>query len=181
MITVTIFIFFEMFIYNVSKVKIDMNFENKVIDNVVKIESEIRNEIKVSNENNNPSRWELEIPKINLKATIAQGTTDEILNKYIGHFIESEVLDGNIALAAHNRGYDVNYFSKLKELEIGDTVYYYYENKKKEYIVASKDIIKDTDFDVIENTKNKDNILTLITCVENMPELRRCIRCIEVK
>ena len=35
-------------------------------------------------------------------------------------------------------------------------------------------IIKDTDTYVIENTK--ENIITLITCVENKPELRRCVQ-----
>lgn len=162
---------FEIFIYNVSKVKINLDFENTIIENNV-VSAEV---CKI----NDLDKWELEIPKINLKATIAQGTTDEILNKYIGHFVESEVLEGNIALAAHNRGYDVNYFSRLKELEIGDEVIYYYTNEVKKYIVYSKEIIKDTNFEVIENNKNKDNTLTLITCVENMPELRRCIKCIE--
>ena len=164
---------FEIFIYNVSKVKINLDFENTIIENNV-VNAEV---CKI----NDLDKWELEIPKINLKATIAQGTTDEILNKYIGHFVESEVLEGNIALAAHNRGYDVNYFSRLKELEIGDEVIYYYRNEIKKYIVYSKEIIKDTNFEVIENNENKDNILTLITCVENMPELRRCIKCIEEK
>lgn len=162
---------FEIFIYNVSKVKINLDFENTIIENNV-VNAEV---CKI----NDLDKWELEIPKINLKATIAQGTTDEILNKYIGHFVESEVLEGNIALAAHNRGYDVNYFSRLKELEIGDEVIYYYTNEVKKYIVYSKEIIKDTNFEVIENNENKDNTLTLITCVENMPELRRCIKCIE--
>ena len=64
---------------------------------------------------------------------------------------------------------------------MGDKVIYIYGDIKREYKVISKDIIKDTDVDVLDNTKNKDNILTLITCVENMPELRRCIKCAEIK
>ena len=35
-------------------------------------------------------------------------------------------------------------------------------------------IIKDTDIDVLENTE--ENILTLITCVENEPNYRRCVQ-----
>ena len=38
-------------------------------------------------------------------------------------------------------------------------------------------IIKDTDWSRLENTE--ENILTLITCVENKPEQRRCIQAIE--
>lgn len=85
---------------------------------------------------------------------------------------------GNIALAAHNRGYKVNYFQDLKKLEIGDEIYYSYKNIKRKYIVNSKAIIRDTDLQVLENTK--ENILTLITCLENEPQYRRCIQALEV-
>ncbi len=40
-------------------------------------------------------------------------------------------------------------------------------------------IIKQTNWEYIENTK--DNRITLITCVENMYEYRRCIQAIEIK
>ena len=136
---------------------------------------------KITNEDIKYLNWSLEIPKIDLKANIEEDTTDEVLNRNIGHFVCSGYIDGNIALAAHNRGYDVNYFSRIKELEIGDKVIYTYGNSKKEYEVISKKIIKDTNVEVIENSEGSKNILTLITCVENMPELRRCIKCAEIK
>ena len=158
-----------------SKVKIDFGYEN----NTVILENVISNELITTNRLEFPENWKLEIPKINLDAKIVEGTTDEILNKYIGHFEETGVLNGNVALAAHNRGYDVNYFERLKELNIEDKVYYTYGDIKKEYIVFSKEIIKDTNVDVLDDFQNGKNILTLITCVEDMPELRRCIRCIE--
>lgn len=47
--------------------------------------------------------WSLEIPKINLIAEISEGTTEEILNKYIGHFENTSRWNGNVGLAAHNR------------------------------------------------------------------------------
>lgn len=162
----------------------DFDFENTISvlnkNNTVILENNITNEV-TNDENNIPKIWKLEIPKINLIANIEENTTEEVLNRNIGHFIESEYINGNVALAAHNRGYDVNYFSRLKELEIGDEVIYYYGDIKRTYIVSSKDIIKDTNIEVLENTKNNDNLLTLITCVENMPELRRCIKCTERK
>lgn len=34
----------------------------------------------------NANKWEIEIPKINLKAEIRDGTDSENLNKYVGHF-----------------------------------------------------------------------------------------------
>ena len=47
--------------------------------------------------------WYIEIPKINLVAPISEGTTQEVMNKYVGHFENTNVWEGNIGLAAHNR------------------------------------------------------------------------------
>jgi LPXTG-site transpeptidase (sortase) family protein len=45
------------------------------------------------------------------------------------------------------------------------------------YVVEKIEIINETDWSFLETTK--DNRITLITCVEDMPELRRCIQAIE--
>ena len=79
--------------------------------------------------------WYLEIPCINLRTDIKEGTTKEIMDNYIGHFEETKIEDGNIGLAAHNRGYKNNYFERLKELKEGDKIYYHHSNYKKEYVV----------------------------------------------
>lgn len=118
--------------------------------------------------------WYLEIPKINLKANIEEGTTKEIMEDYIGHFEETKKDEGNVGLAAHNRGYKNNYFERLKELKEGDSIFYNYQGKIKEYLVTKHVIIKDTNWSYLENTE--DNRITLITCVENEPEYRRCIQ-----
>ena len=102
------------------------------------------------------------------------GVSKETLNKYVGHFIETPIEEGNVALAGHNRGYDVNYFSRLKELREGDEIIYIHNEINRIYEVTKNKIIKDTDIDVLENTE--ENILTLITCVENEPNYRRCVQ-----
>ncbi len=117
--------------------------------------------------------WQIEIPKINCVANISEGTDEKTLDKYVGHFENSKRRNGNIALAAHNRGFSVNYFSRLKELNLGDEILYNYNEYSKSYKVISKEIIKNTDFSKIQNTEK--NQITLITCVENEPEFRRCI------
>ena len=121
--------------------------------------------------------WFLEIPVINLKAEIQEGTTKEIMDKYIGHFSESKKWIGNVCLAAHNRGYENNYFSDLKNLKEDDKIIYQYDGLSREYKVMKNNIIKDTDLSCLQNTE--DNIITLITCVENSPTYRRCIQAIE--
>lgn len=118
--------------------------------------------------------WYLEIPCINLKAQIKEGTTKEIMDDYIGHFEETQKENGNIGLAAHNRGYKNNYFENIKNLKEGDKIYYQYNSYHKEYMVEKQFIIKDTDWTNLENTE--ENIITLITCVENQREYRRCIQ-----
>ena len=137
----------------------------------------INNEEKTNPDFN--SEWQVEIPKLELVANIAEGTTEEILNSYVGHFSETSNFEGNVGLAAHNRGYSVNYFSKIKELETGDEIIYKYNGEIKKYIVNEKQIIKETDWSYLENTE--DNRITLITCVEDLPEYRRCIQGIEKK
>ena len=121
--------------------------------------------------------WQIEISKISLVATIAEGTTKEVLNQYVGHFENTSRENGNVGLAAHNRGYDVNYFKDLKLLKEGDEIKYTYNQFQKTYEVAKCRIIKDTEWAFLEETE--ENMLTLITCVENEPEYRRCIQAIE--
>lgn len=122
--------------------------------------------------------WKLEIPKINLCANINFGTTEEVMNKYIGHFDNTSLWEGNVGLAAHNRGYPVNYFGRLKELQIGDEIKYTTVYGTKIYKVTSMNIIEDTDWSYLQKTN--DNRITLITCVENEPKYRRCIQAKEL-
>lgn len=121
--------------------------------------------------------WQIEIPAISLVANIEEGTDKDVLNQYVGHFITTQKENGNIGLAAHNRGYEVNYFQDLKLLKKGDEIKYRYNGFEKIYEVEKCRIIKDTEWEYLENTE--DNRLTLITCVENQPEYRRCIQAVE--
>ena len=121
--------------------------------------------------------WEIEIPAIQLKAEIGEGTDAETLNKKVGHFEETQKEIGNIGLAGHNRGYNVNYFENLKKLKQGDEIIYRHNDYENTYEVTKNEIIEDTDWDKLENTE--DNMITLITCVENEPNYRRCVQAIE--
>lgn len=175
-VTAIIFILIEIFIL---KFKVKENpIENIMEENITIEKTEIlQNNNEQKEESQNNEIWQLEIPKIALVANIKEGTTKEILNEYIGHFSETQKESGNIGLAGHNRGYKVNYFQDLKLLKKGDEIKYRYNGKEKEYVVEKCRIIKDTEWEYLENTE--DNRLTLITCVENQPEYRRCIQAIE--
>ena len=125
------------------------------------------------------NKWKIMIPKISLEAEISEGTSKEIMDKFVGHFEETTKISGNVGLAAHNRGYAVNYFANIKQLKENDKIIYQYNGEQKTYSVIENKIIKDTDWSLLENTK--DNRITLITCVENEPEYRRCVQAKETK
>jgi len=121
--------------------------------------------------------WQIEIPKISLIATISEGTTKEVLKQYVGHFENTPKQQGNIGLAAYNRGYDINYFKDLKMLKEGDEIKYTHNGFEKLYEVEKCRIIRNTEWEYLEETE--DNMLTLITYIENQPKYRRCIQAVE--
>ena len=180
LISVLIFIGSEIFFssYGIFTTKSSLKAGFEVENVVQQTDNEVVEEVAVTGQEKN-NIWYLEIPKIDLKAEIKDGTTKEIMEDYIGHFEETKKDEGNVGLAAHNRGYKNNYFQRLKELEEGDSIFYNYQGETKEYIVTKHVIIKDTDWTYLKDTN--ENTITLITCVENEPEYRRCIQGKEVK
>lgn len=184
-VSIIIFIFVQLFISNYELfthkglLRAGFYVENQIQNNI-KNNEKISNNISNSDNNikdnisNNEQDWYIEIPSISLKANIKEGTTQEILEDYVGHFEETSKINGNVGLAAHNRGYKNNYFAHIKELKNGETIIYNYYGEIKKYRVTNQTIIKDTQWDLLENTD--ENVITLITCVENQPEYRRCIQ-----
>lgn len=156
---------------NINKNNSNENKEKNKFENIEKQEI-IENQYKSYN-------WRILISKINLDAPILEGTSKEVLRKGVGHFEQTDKIEGNVCLAAHNRGYKYNYFQKINELEIGDEIIYQIDKKIKHYCVIWKGKIKETDLSYLENTK--ENKLTLITCLTNMPEYRFCIQAKEIK
>ena len=135
------------------------------------------NEEENIEEQSNVNEWRIFISKINLDAPILEGTAQGVLKKAVGHFSQTPEWNGNVALAAHNRGYKYNFFQEIKRLEIGDIIEYQTEQGVRKYEIEKKVQIKETDLSCLENTK--ENKLTLITCVENVPEYRLCIQAVE--
>ena len=128
-------------------------------------------------EENTKEKWTIEIPSIALMANISEGTEEETLISYVGHFSSTPRKEGNIGLAAHNRGYPINYFSNLKNVNKGDEIIYTYGEWTKTYIVEKNIKISDIDWSYLENTN--ENQITLITCIENEPAYRRCVQAVE--
>ena len=148
---------------------VSVQFNNSVKYEIKKNINETQDNIydKKNTTEKETAKWTLEIPRIFLEAEVAEGTSQE-----------TSKTTGNVCLAGNNRGYDVNYFQNLKLLKIGDEIKYKYENFTKEYKITENVIIKDTDLECLEETE--ENCITLITCVENEPQYRRCVRGVEI-
>ena len=80
------------------------------------------------------NKWRIEIPKIGLNAPIKEGTTPEILLEAVGHFTETTKDKGNVGLAAHNRGYECNFFERIKRVKKKEIKLYTKQQIKREHI-----------------------------------------------
>lgn len=187
-ITITTIIFFILNQINFKDIKFNIvnskeNFKVEDSNNIIQQTNE--NENYISSQNNTTESesemidydWYIKIPKIDLIAPIEETVKKEVMNRSVGHFSNTSKWDGNVGLGAHNRGYDVNYFANIKKLKKLDLIEYGYNGIKRQYLVSNIVIIKDTDWSYLEETE--ENKITLITCVENEPNYRRCIQGIE--
>lgn len=122
--------------------------------------------------------WIIKIPKIDLSTSIAEGTDEEVINNYVGHFSNTPYLDGNVGLIAGCYGYKENHFANLEKLVEGDVIIYQYGDQKKEYKVTTNTVIDQKDWSYLSSTE--ENKLTLITGVVDNAEKRRCVQAVEI-
>lgn len=114
----------------------------------------------------------LYVPSVNKTVTVYEGETAENMKKGAGHFSSTSAWDGNIALAGHNRG-SAPFFSFVKDLKTGDTLTYTTQYGSRTYTVFSKTQVNELDSSSL--SWSAENILTLITCVADVPEMRYCV------
>ncbi len=163
-----------------------INNKIKSINQISNISSNINNEetkyslnnLSNSKETDNNILSYLSIPSISLeKAPIKEGIDEVTLNEYIGHFPSTSKTDGNIGLAAHNRGYKNNYFMNINKLQDGDEIIYRVDDIIKKYKVEKKIEIDSYDWSYLNQTA--DNRITLITCIDNSPTKRLVVQAVE--
>ncbi|CRK81836.1 class D sortase [Neobacillus massiliamazoniensis] len=109
---------------------------------------------------------QLEISKINLKESIFEGTSEDILRVAVGHLEQSGELGkigDNFVVLGHRNYITGQYFSRLDELDSGDEMTISTQNKVYFYRVIQKKIIDPTDIKAIRPIPNK-SLVTLITC-----------------
>lgn len=150
--------------------------DNTIVVNDIEQELTVDSDDDIDLQNEDEVIGTLEIPKLELSAPIKEGIDQEILAEYIGHFNNSSVWDGNICLAAHNRGSSVkHYFDRINELVNGDSIIYKTKLGERSYQVIETKKIENTDWSITDSKTDDKNTITLVTCITNHPEKRFCV------
>ena len=111
----------------------------------------------------------LKIPALDLSVRVYEGTDSATLRKGVGHFEDTSIWDGNVCLAAHNRGVN-DYFGEIHTLEMGDKISLTTKLGTRTYEVVSVEKVNENDSSGLAPTAADQ--LTLYTCVRNQRENR---------
>jgi len=119
----------------------------------------------------------LEFPRFGKTIKVYEGTSLSNMSLGAGHFSETSAWNGNVCVAAHNRGVPNN-FIFLKDMIVGDKVTYTTKYGQRTYEVISNTQISVNDTSGLAWSTT--NILSLYTCVQNVPNLRILVVCREI-
>lgn len=145
---------------NLSSVNIVDAFSNPKEDE----SDEYRN---ILNINENGMMGYLSIPKIDIKIPIYHGTSNEVLQKGVGHFEGSSFPVGgkgtHAVLSAHSGLPSARLFTDLNQLRVGDMFYIYILDQVFAYKVDQVLVVEPSDVEALELQKGEDYV-TLVTC-----------------
>ena len=120
----------------------------------------------------------IEIPKINQNLPIYAGTSDEVLQKGVGHLEGTSLpIGGNSThsvLTAHSGLPEATLFTELGRLEIGDKFYIHNIKETMAYQVNQIKVIEPSNFDDLLIDPGHDYV-TLLTCTPIMINTHRLI------
>lgn len=116
----------------------------------------------------------MQIPAINVDASVVQGDGWEQLKKGIGQHIGSADpgQDGNLVVSAHNDIFG-EIFRDLDKLKAGDQVVVYTATRAYTYIVTKSEIVDPTRVDVMDSTSTP--TLTMISCYPYRVDNKRIV------
>lgn len=119
----------------------------------------------------------LSIPSIGVNKKVYDGETIANMRLGAAHFEGTSGWDGNVAMCGHNRG-SYGYFGNIHTLKNGDTISYTTIFGTRTYKVYSVRKIAKTDTSVLDPSDA--NIITLITCVRDVPSQRWCVQAMAI-
>lgn len=103
----------------------------------------------------------IEIPSINLKRGIVDFDSKYNDVKYNVELIGKD--DNRVIFASHNGNYYYSYFDKLKDMELGDDIYFYDNGRKYKFVYSKSYVIKKNGYADIYCGDRK--CVVLITCL----------------
>ena len=115
----------------------------------------------------------LQIPAIDVNVKVYQGTDSNTLAKGAGHFEDTSIWQGNVAIAGHNRGVNC-YFGNIHKLQLGDRITYTTKLGSRTYEVTGVSKVSETDNSGLADSA--DNTITLYTCVRDERDFRWCVK-----
>ena len=116
----------------------------------------------------------IQIPALNVDAPIVQGDGWEQLKKGVGQHIGSPNPGeaGNMIFSAHNDVYG-EIFRYLDQLQPGDEILVFTQQKQYTYVVSGKQIVEPTQVEVMADTSSP--TLTLISCYPYLKDQQRIV------
>lgn len=110
-----------------------------------------------------------EIPRLNIKVPVLEGTDSKVLQVSAGHFEGTGALGkGNYCIAGHNSTIYAEIFNDLDQIQIGDEMYLVDIDEKRTrylYIVTEYRTVEPNDTWVLNDFR--DNRLTVISCTDD--------------
>ncbi|WMJ76480.1 MULTISPECIES: class D sortase [unclassified Sedimentibacter] len=164
---------------HISMLNSDVNEESEVVQSEVEIPGEeIKQEsreehVEEVHEEKSPVEKYLEgkeisgiieIPKLNVKSAILEGTDDSALKYTVGHYPETANPGEkrNCVLLGHRNYVYGHFFRRIDELEPGDQVILKKDAETYTYIVTESFVVSPEEVWVLDNTE--DATVTMITC-----------------
>ena len=120
----------------------------------------------------------IEIPGLDIRYPVMEGTTSKVLNAGIGHIEETAGIgeSGNCVLCGHNGSRYGTFFTPLSQISIGDEVMITDKNGLKHiYEVTETEVVNPYDNSI--KTQGDEKELTLFTCSQK-GTMRFVVRCI---
>ena len=109
----------------------------------------------------------LDIPKIQVMLPVYEGTSEEVLQKGVGHMEVSSPLGGgegtHCLLAGHRGLPEATLFARLGELREGDTFYVEVMKQRYTYQVCEIRVVRPEETEGLGICKDRD-LVSLITC-----------------
>ena len=117
--------------------------------------------------NNFPVMARLIVPTGKIDLPVYHGTSDDVLQKGVGHLFGTDLPVGgegtHAVLTGHTGLTSATLFDHLKDVKVGDAIYVQVSGEKLKYQVDATEVVLPDETDSLK-TRQGEDLLTLITC-----------------